>query len=56
MIAGANWWRANQMIMRHLVMRHFTRQTEIRYRSCDKAPSPSATWRRNYGLRDDDPP
>jgi len=31
MIAGGNWWRANEIVMRHL-----TRQTEARYRSRDK--------------------
>jgi hypothetical protein len=31
MIAGGNWWRANEIVMRHL-----TRQTDARYRSRDK--------------------
>src|SRR5271165_3211681 len=32
MIAGGNWWRANEIIIRHL-----TRQTATHYRSRDKA-------------------
>jgi hypothetical protein len=32
MIAGGNWWRTNEIVMRHL-----TRQTDARYRSGDKA-------------------
>ena len=32
MIAGGNWWRANEIVMRHL-----TRQPDARYRSRDKA-------------------
>jgi hypothetical protein len=30
MITGGNWWRANEIIMRHL-----TRHTDARYRSRD---------------------
>jgi hypothetical protein len=32
MIAGANWWRANE-----IVIRHPTRQTAVHYHSRDKA-------------------
>src|SRR5208282_1299879 len=32
MIVGGNWWRANEIVIRHL-----TRQTKARYRSRDKA-------------------
>jgi hypothetical protein len=32
MISGGNWWRANEIVMRHL-----TRQPDARYRSRDKA-------------------
>jgi hypothetical protein len=32
MIAGGNWWRANEIVIRHL-----TRRTATRYRSRDKA-------------------
>src|SRR5208283_5503280 len=32
MIAGGNWWRENEIVMRHL-----TRQPDLRYRSRDKA-------------------
>ena len=38
MIAGGNWWRANEIVMRHL-----TRQPDARYRSRDKA---LMRWRR----------
>src|SRR5580693_5944779 len=31
MIAGGNWWRANEIVMRHLI-----RQTDARHRSRDK--------------------
>jgi hypothetical protein len=31
-IAGGNWWRANEIVMRHL-----TRQTGARYRCRDEA-------------------
>jgi hypothetical protein len=32
MIAGGNWWRANEIVIRRL-----TRQTKARHRSRDKA-------------------
>src|ERR1700693_4200795 len=32
MIAGGNWWRANEIVIRHL-----TRQTATRYRCRDRA-------------------
>jgi hypothetical protein len=32
MIAGGNWWRVNEIVMRHL-----TRRLETRYRCRDKA-------------------
>src|ERR1700751_3574169 len=32
MIAGGNWWRANEMVIRHL-----TRQTATRYRCRERA-------------------
>jgi transposase InsO family protein len=32
MIAGGNWWRANEIVIRHL-----TRQTVTRYRCRDRA-------------------
>src|SRR5271169_1247654 len=32
MIVGGNWWRANEIVIRHL-----TRQTKARHRSRDKA-------------------
>jgi hypothetical protein len=32
MIAGGNWWRANEIVIRHL-----TRQTATRYCCCDRA-------------------
>ena len=34
MIEGGNWWRANEIVMRHL-----TRRLETRYRCRDKAPA-----------------
>jgi hypothetical protein len=34
MIAGGNWWRANEIVIRHL-----TRQTATRYRCRDRAPT-----------------
>src|SRR5580692_9309666 len=37
MIAGGNWWRANEIVIRHL-----TRQTVTRYRCRDRAPCPSS--------------
>jgi hypothetical protein len=33
MIAGGNWWRANEIVIRHL-----TRRTATRYRCRDRAP------------------
>jgi len=33
MIAGANWWRANEIV----VIRHLTDRTKTRYRSGDSA-------------------
>jgi hypothetical protein len=50
MIAGGNWWRANEIVMRHL-----TRRTETRYRCRDKAirnvqqPAPRLVWRYTDG-------
>jgi hypothetical protein len=32
MITGGNWWRANEIVIRHL-----TRQTDARYRCRDRA-------------------
>src|ERR1700678_3250048 len=50
MISGGNWWRANEMVMRHL-----TRQSNTRYRSRDKAllcPSQLQQTRFNFLLRE----
>jgi hypothetical protein len=38
MIAGGNWWRANEIVMHHL-----TGQSDTRYRSRDNALLRSAT-------------
>ena len=35
-MAGGNWWRANEIVIRHL-----TRRTDLRYRSRDSAGRPS---------------
>jgi hypothetical protein len=36
MIVGGNWWRANEIVIRHL-----TQQTATRYRRCDRAAEAS---------------
>jgi hypothetical protein len=50
MIEGGNWWRANEIVMRHLI-----RRFQTRYRCRDKARSkPSATRAGNRGPVIDD--
>ena len=42
MIEGGNWWRANEIVMRHL-----TRRLETRYRCRDKAVRPYVKAHKN---------
>ena len=44
MIEGGNWWRANEIVMRHL-----TRRLETRYRCRDKAVRPYVKAHKNDG-------
>jgi hypothetical protein len=45
MIAGGNWWRVNEIVMRHL-----TSKTDARYRSRD-----NTVWRSVFAISKREP-
>jgi hypothetical protein len=48
MIAGGNWWRANEIVMHHL-----TGQSDTRYRSRDNAAKCTGAQKIKLGPTDD---